>query len=98
MVDTDGLAQDSIAGIALKKPIGTYDDAGNALWTEGDLLTDSVYRFKGQSAPAVVFCEIDFDVLDDRVRAKLFVGMTRAQLRLDVITTEKAASCLIAVI
>ena len=92
------LAQDSIAGIALKKPTGTYDDAGNALWTEGDLLTDSVYRFKGQSAPAVVFCEIDFDVLDDRVRAKLFVGMTRAQLRLDVITTEKAASCLIAVI
>ena len=44
------------------------------------------------------FCEIDFDVLDDRFMSKLFVVMTRAQLRLDVITTEKAASCLIAVI
>jgi len=82
----------------LGKLTSNQDNAANAVWTESDLLTDSVYRFKGQSAPAVVFCEIDFDVLDDRVRAKLFVGMTRAQLRLDVITTEKAASCLIAVI
>ena len=89
------LAQDSVAGIALKKPTGAYDAAGNALWTEGSLLADSVYRFKGQSAPVVVFCEIDFEELDDRTKAKLFVGMTRAQVRLEVVATEAAGNGLL---
>lgn len=43
---------------------------------------DSVYRFKGQSAPAVVFTEIDFEALDALATRKLLVGATRAIMKL----------------
>jgi thymidine kinase len=75
------LASDKLAGLSLRKFTGQYDKASNAIWSTGSLLADSVYRFKGQSAPVVVLCEIDFDALTDRERKKLFVGMSRAQLR-----------------
>ena len=78
----------------LRRPTGKYSAAGDAIWTTGDLLVDSVYRFKGQSAPGIVLTEIDFDVLDDKARRKLFVGLTRAQLAVEVVLTEQAASCL----
>jgi len=78
----------------LRRPTGQYSAAGDAIWTTGDLLVDSVYRFKGQSAPGIVLTEIDFDALDDKARRKLFVGLTRAQLAVEVVLTEQAASCL----
>ena len=43
----------------------------------------------------MVFCEIDFEELDDRTKAKLFVGMTRAQVRLEVVATEAAGNGLL---
>ena len=50
------------------------------LHREGDVLLESVYRFKGQAAPAVIFAEIDFDELDDKAVRKLFVGATRSMM------------------
>jgi superfamily I DNA and RNA helicase len=51
------------------------------------LLTESVYRFKGQSTPAVVFTEIDFVSMTDKDRKKLFVGLTRAQMAVELVIT-----------
>ena len=62
---------------------------------EGDVLLESVYRFKGQAAPAVIFAEIDFDELDDKAVRKLFVGATRSMMRLTLILHEKAAAKLL---
>lgn len=70
---------------------GHYDLFGTPLFREGDLLAESVYRFKGQSAPAVIFTEIDFAHLDDKSFRKLFVGMTRARLKLVMVLSERAA-------
>ena len=67
---------------------------GNPLFREGDLLAESVYRFKGQSAPAVIFTEIDFAELDEKSFRKLFVGMTRARLKLVMVISERAAKVL----
>lgn len=92
------LAIDQLAGVNLRKFTGQYDKAGNALWSTGSLLADSVYRFKGQSAPVVVFCEIDFELLTDRERKKLFVGMSRAQLRLECIVSARAEQALVALL
>jgi len=78
----------------LQRPTGKYSTAGDAIWTEGNLLVDSVYRFKGQSAAGIVLTEVDFEMIDDSVRRKLFVGLTRAQLAVEIVLTEKAASCL----
>jgi len=75
----------------LKSFKGSYDLFGNPEFREGELLTESVYRFKGQSAPAVIFTEIDFETLDEKSFRKLFVGMTRARMKLILIMSERAA-------
>ena len=84
----------TLSGHATRRTSGKYDSVGNALWHEGDLLVESVYRFKGQSAPAVVLCEVDFETLSPIECRKLFVGMTRGQMRVEVILTERAAGVL----
>jgi len=75
----------------LKSFTGQYDIFGHPVFREGGLLAESVYRFKGQSAPAVIFTEIDFAEIDELVFRKLFVGMTRARLKLVLVMSERAA-------
>lgn len=70
---------------------GSYDLLGHPLFTEGDVLLESVYRFKGQSAAAIVFAEIDFETLDEKALRKLFVGATRAMMLLVLVVSERAA-------
>lgn len=93
---SDMLHQTRLGGHTTRRFIGEYDSAGNPQWTNGSLLCESLYRFKGQSAPAVVLCEMDFEQLNERERRKLFVGLTRAQMRVEVILSERAAQVLVA--
>ena len=67
---------------------------GNPVFRDGELLTESVYRFKGQSAPAVIFTEIDIETLDEKSFRKLFVGMTRARMKLILVMSERTARLL----
>lgn len=55
------------------------------------MLLESIYRFKEQSAPYVVLTEVDFDALDDQAARKIFVGATRATMKLIVVASERAA-------
>jgi superfamily I DNA and RNA helicase len=64
---------------------------GSPIYSEGELFIDSVHRFKGQSAPCIVFTEIDFEELDEAALRKLFVGMTRATMKLVMVVSERAA-------
>jgi hypothetical protein len=43
----------------------------------------------------VVLYGVDFDALTDAERRKLFVGLTRGQLRVDVVMSEAAAKSLL---
>ncbi len=79
----------------LKSFTGQYDIFGHPVFREGGLLAESVYRFKGQSAPALIFTEIDFADIDELVFRKLFVGMTRARLKLVLVMSERAAEMLV---
>ncbi len=88
------LQADRLGQHTLRSFTGGYDLLGNPVYRDGQLLAESVYRFKGQSAPAVIFAEIDFEALDDRVVRKLFVGMTRARLKLVLVISERAAALL----
>ena len=90
------LKREFIGGFALRKPTGQYDSEGNAVWTQGTLLEDTVYRFKGQSAPVVLLCEIDFEKPVQRELRRLFVGLTRAQYRVECVISERAADHLLA--
>jgi len=73
---------------------GRFDLLGQPAFTEGDLLVESVYRFKGQAAPAVVLTEVDFDRLDDKAVRKLFVGATRATMKLAIVASRRSAEVL----
>ena len=74
---------------------GDYDASGRPVYSDGDVVAESVYRFKGQSAPAVVLAEIDFETLDDKAVRKLFVGATRASMKLVLVLSERAAGVLL---
>ena len=86
------ITMSQLSGHRTRRTTGQFDAAGNALWHEGELLVESVYRFKGQSAPVVVLCEVDFEELTPVSARKLFVGITRGQLRVEVVLSEKAAN------
>ena len=88
-------ALDQIGPTTLRHFTGEYDLFGQPVFTEGDVLLDSVYRFKGQAAPAIIFTEIDFEVLDDKAVRKLFVGATRSMMKLVMVLHEKSAAQLI---
>jgi superfamily I DNA/RNA helicase len=69
---------------------GAFSKNSDPIWTEGELLVESVFRFKGQSAPAVVLSEVDFVDLSPSERRKLFVGLTRAQMAVEIVVSPGA--------
>ncbi|CAG9183934.1 NERD domain-containing protein/DEAD/DEAH box helicase [Cupriavidus respiraculi] len=89
------LHYDRIGPNHLRSFTGKYDAAGHPVYSEGDVLAESVFRFKGQSAPAIVFAEIDFAELSDNEIRRLFVGATRATMKLVLVLSERAAQILL---
>lgn len=81
---------------AVRRFLGRYTADGDPVWSEGELLFESVHRFKGQSAAGVVLTEVDFAQLDEAARKRLFVGMTRAQLALEIVVSRQAEAALAA--
>lgn len=88
------LGYDQIGPHRLRRFTGHYDLLGKPLYTEGDILAETVYRFKGQAAPYIVLTEIDFDVCDETALRKLFVGATRATMKLTLVMARRAAEAL----
>lgn len=88
------LQLDRLGSHSLHSFTGQYDLFGVPQFRPGELLAESVYRFKGQSAPALIFTEIDFAEFDERAFKKLFVGMTRARLKLVLVMSERTHRCL----
>ncbi|NIW86169.1 MAG: ATP-binding domain-containing protein [Gammaproteobacteria bacterium] len=81
-----------LGDVRLRRFTGEYDAGGNQLMTDGRLVFDSVYRFKGQEAPAVVLTDIDPEPqrLEQALRV-LYCGMTRATVRLDLLVNTSNA-------
>lgn len=66
-----------------------YDQHQRPIFTEGDLLLETLRRFKGQSASAIVLTEIDEETWTDLHHRMLFVGMTRATLHLEIVLSDR---------
>lgn len=77
---------DQFGSYSVRKFTGKYSEDGKQLYQKGDVLFDSIYRFKGQEAPAVILCDVSPDE-DTRERWEklLFCGMTRPTLRLEIV-------------
>ncbi|MBL8474070.1 MAG: ATP-binding domain-containing protein [Rhodocyclaceae bacterium] len=88
-------AYDQLGPHRLKHFTGNYDLFGSPQFSAGDVLIESVYRFKGQSMPCVILTEIDFETLDDKSLRKLFVGATRASMKLLLVLSDRAAKILL---
>jgi hypothetical protein len=86
---------DRLGPFDLRHFSGNYDLLGNPLFTKGDILIESVYRFKGQAAPCIILTEVDFEEMDEITIRKLFVGATRATMKLVLIISETSAKLLI---
>ena len=80
--------------IALKCQDG-YTNNGQVKYTDGRLLIETLYRFKGQAADAVILTEVDFEALDTKNRRKLFVAFSRARLHVVFITSERGRDALL---
>ena len=85
---------DQLGPWPLKRFTGRYDEGSEAIWTDGTLLIDSVRRFKGQAAPAVVLTECDIAQLDDMNRRLMFVALTRARVHLEWVISADTARML----
>ncbi len=80
---------EQVGSLKLRRFTGEYDQHGNQLSTDGRLTFDSIYRFKGQEAPAVILVDIDPDPRQrERMNRLLFCGMTRATVRLELVVRE----------
>jgi superfamily I DNA/RNA helicase len=75
--------------------LGKYSESGNPEFSDGDITIESVHRFKGRSAPCVVLTEIDFEQFDDNVRKRIFVGATRATIKLVLVISERSLQALV---
>ena len=84
-----GLA--TLGAWTLRRFSGAFDADGAPVWTKGNLLVESVRRFKGQAAAAVVLTECDFAELDALNRRLLFVGLTRARVHLEWVVSSGTA-------
>jgi hypothetical protein len=81
----------------LRSPIqGKYDEFGNPEYSEGEITTDSIHRFKGQAAPCVVLTEIDFVQMDENSKIRIFVGATRATMKLIMVVSSRCLNLMLA--
>ena len=90
------LPLEALGANPLKSFTGRYDLFGTPQYSEGEILCETVYRFKGQSAPCIILTEVDFEAFDERARRKLFVGMTRASMKIFIVISRRAAEILLA--
>lgn len=56
---------DRLGDWPIRRFTGQFDAGGGAIWTDGQLLIDSVRRFKGQAAAPAVLTECDLHDLSD---------------------------------
>ena len=83
---------DALGGLTLRRFDGNYDVGGNPTFQDGEILLETVFRFKGQSAPYVVLTEIDGDAWDEGAMRRLYVGATRARIALSLVISETLAA------
>jgi len=85
---------DTLGQWSLNHFTGQFDEDSVPIWKEGQLLIESVRRFKGQAAVAVVLTECDISQLDPLNRRLLFVGLTRARVHLEWVISSDTARVL----
>ena len=83
---------DQVGRLPVRRFTGDYDSNGNQVYTKGTIYFDSIFRFKGQQAAAVILVDIDETLGDtDLAKRVLYCGMTRATVRLELVVSESSS-------
>jgi len=70
----------------LRKFTGEYDSNNEQIYTDGPLTFETIFRFKGQQAPAVILVDLDETIKkDDWAAGILYCAMTRPTVRLELV-------------
>ena len=78
--------RERVGNFTLRRFTGEYDLFGNQVLTAGQITFDSVRRFKGQQAPAVILVDAEPDPVRPELSQRLlYTGMTRATVRLELL-------------
>ena len=78
-----------IGTFTVARPTGGHDLLGNQVFEKGQLRFDTVYRFKGQQAPAIILTDIEpHENRLDHTDRLLFSAMTRAMVRLELVARD----------
>jgi hypothetical protein len=95
IVSCRGTQSTALAGITqvgkhkLRKFTGKYNARNEQIYTDGDVYFETIYRYKGQQAPAVILVDLDNTIKkDDWAAGILYCAMTRATLRLELVVRE----------
>jgi len=82
------------------KRFSGYDADGRLTYTSGELLCDSIWRFKGLEAPIVILTDVapqmdrnDSTTLAEHAQRVLYCGMTRATWRLELLVSKASPAC-----
>ena len=75
-----------VAGLQLRRTTGQFNEEGTARYSDGELLLETVHRFKGQASDAVVLIGEVENLEDEVQRSRAFVGLTRARLAVSVVS------------
>ena len=96
IVSCRGVTSTALADVAqvgkhkLRKYTGKYDSNNMQIYTEGDLNFDTIFRYKGHQAPAVILVDLDETLnRDDYSTGVLYCAMTRATVRLELVVQKE---------
>jgi hypothetical protein len=79
---------DKLGEYSLRRVVQNKYDNGKQVYTDGDLLFDSVRRFKGQQSDLIILVDVDPGEQNELDARLVYCGMTRASIRLETIGYE----------
>ena len=82
------MQQSQLAAWSLRRFTRDYDEQGQQIYSAGELLVETVYRFKGKQKPVVIVTELEFDHWNNKVESLLYTACTRAKLSLNVLISD----------
>ena len=80
---------DQIGNHSIRRFTNEYDEQKNQVYTEGDVVFDTIFRYKGQQAPVIILTDLDESLaLNERSRKILYCAMARATVLLELMVEE----------
>ncbi len=96
IISCRGMTSTALAGIdqvgkyKVRRFTGEYNSRNEQIYTDGEINFDSIFRFKGEQASAVILVDLDKDLeRNDWATGVLYCAMTRATVKLELVVQKE---------